>query len=185
MLDSSITRTVSGQVPLPKADGNGSPAYRPLPKERVEVNPTKGYNMTRGDWVQVDDLPQETFVRAWRRLDTFRGECRFSTGFLGIAANELQQRVRRDRRRLQSEAQNAPWSIWTPAMAPRPHGYGCTLTARSTKLSRSTACECQKLVGVDKSTLTQWEQGKHKPRRDRAVPEASCPLSQRRPRRRY
>ena len=25
------------------------------------------------------------------------------------------------------------------------------------------ACKCQKLLGVDKSTLCKWEQGKHKP----------------------
>ncbi len=27
------------------------------------------------------------------------------------------------------------------------------------------AVECQKLLGVDKSTLTRWEQGRHKPSR--------------------
>jgi transcriptional regulator with XRE-family HTH domain len=27
------------------------------------------------------------------------------------------------------------------------------------------AVECQKLLGVDKGTLTRWEQGKHKPSR--------------------
>jgi DNA-binding XRE family transcriptional regulator len=31
------------------------------------------------------------------------------------------------------------------------------------------AYECQKLLGVDKSTLTKWEQGKHKPSREHCV----------------
>jgi DNA-binding transcriptional regulator YiaG len=31
---------------------------------------------------------------------------------------------------------------------------------------KMTAVECQKILGVDKSTLTKWEQGKHKPSRE-------------------
>ncbi len=63
--------------------------------------------MTRGDGPQADDLAQETFVRAWRRLDSFRAEGRFSTWVFGIAANEFRQRLRRERRRLEREAQTA------------------------------------------------------------------------------
>ena len=31
---------------------------------------------------------------------------------------------------------------------------------------KMTAVKCQKLLGVDKSTLLGWEQGKHKPTRE-------------------
>jgi RNA polymerase sigma-70 factor (ECF subfamily) len=43
--------------------------------------------MTGGDVHLADDLAQETFLRAWRRLDRFRGEASFSTWLFGIACN--------------------------------------------------------------------------------------------------
>jgi RNA polymerase sigma-70 factor (ECF subfamily) len=54
--------------------------------------------LTRGDEALADDLAQETFLRAWRRLETFRAEARFSTWLFGIAMNEFRGRLRRDRR---------------------------------------------------------------------------------------
>lgn len=54
--------------------------------------------LTRGDAALADDLAQETFVRAWRKLETFRTEARFSTWLFGIAVNEFRARLRRDRR---------------------------------------------------------------------------------------
>ena len=56
--------------------------------------------LTRGDDALADDLAQETFLRAWRKLETFRGESRFSTWLFGIAVNEFRTRLRRDRRHL-------------------------------------------------------------------------------------
>jgi RNA polymerase sigma-70 factor (ECF subfamily) len=35
--------------------------------------------LTRGDEALADDLAQETFLRAWRKLETFRAEARFSS----------------------------------------------------------------------------------------------------------
>ena len=43
--------------------------------------------MTRGDSHLADDLAQETFIRAWKHLASFRGEARFSTWLFGIAVN--------------------------------------------------------------------------------------------------
>lgn len=54
--------------------------------------------LTRGDEALADDLAQETFLRAWRKLETFRAEARFSSWLLGIAVNEFRSRLRRDRR---------------------------------------------------------------------------------------
>ncbi len=50
--------------------------------------------MTRGDWHLADDLAQETFLKAWQKLATFRGEARFSTWLLGIAFNEFRRAAR-------------------------------------------------------------------------------------------
>ncbi len=38
-----------------------------------------------GDQARADDLAQETFLLAWRKLDQFRGEARFSTWLYRIA----------------------------------------------------------------------------------------------------
>lgn len=41
--------------------------------------------LLHGDEAAADDLAQETFVLAWRKLDQFRGEARFSTWLYRIA----------------------------------------------------------------------------------------------------
>ncbi len=51
--------------------------------------------MTRGDTHLADDLAQETFVKAWRKLHTYRGSARFSTWLFGIAVNEFRNVARR------------------------------------------------------------------------------------------
>jgi len=41
--------------------------------------------LLHGDEATADDLAQETFLLAWRKLDQFRGEARFSTWLYRIA----------------------------------------------------------------------------------------------------
>ena len=43
----------------------------------------------------LDDLVQDTFIRAFRAVDRFRGECRFRTWLLAIGANVLRDEGRR------------------------------------------------------------------------------------------
>jgi RNA polymerase sigma factor (sigma-70 family) len=45
--------------------------------------------MTRGDAHRADDLAQETFLKAWHKLHTYRGSSRFSTWLFGVAYNEF------------------------------------------------------------------------------------------------
>lgn len=58
--------------------------------------------MTRGDTHLADDLAQETFVKAWKKLDTYRGGSKFSTWLFGIAVNEFRD-VARQRKELSLE----------------------------------------------------------------------------------
>ena len=51
--------------------------------------------MTRGDAHLGDDLAQETFVKAWQKLHTYRGTASFSTWLFGIAVNEFRTVARR------------------------------------------------------------------------------------------
>lgn len=41
--------------------------------------------LVRGDDATADDLAQEVFITAWKKLDQFRGEARFSTWIYRIA----------------------------------------------------------------------------------------------------
>jgi RNA polymerase sigma-70 factor, ECF subfamily len=54
-------------------------------------SPVRGFIMrlTRGDTHLADDIAQETFVRAWRKLHTWRGGSRFSTWLFSIAYHEF------------------------------------------------------------------------------------------------
>jgi RNA polymerase sigma factor (sigma-70 family) len=54
-------------------------------------------HLTRGDSARSDDLAQETFIRAWRGLESYRGGSRFGTWLLGIAYN-LYRNERRGRK---------------------------------------------------------------------------------------
>ena len=60
-------------------------------------SPVRGFltKMTRGDSHTADDLAQETFVKAWEKLETFRGNSRFQTWLFGIAINQFRQTARR------------------------------------------------------------------------------------------
>src|SRR5690349_6407653 len=52
--------------------------------------------LTRNDPAWADDLAQEVFLLAWRKLDQFRGDSRFSTWLFRISyTTYLQSRRRR------------------------------------------------------------------------------------------
>lgn len=54
--------------------------------------------LLRGDAAGADDLAQETFLLAWRKLDQFRGEARFSTWLYRIAYSCFLQAYRKQPR---------------------------------------------------------------------------------------
>lgn len=51
--------------------------------------------LLHGDVARADDLAQETFLRAWRKLHQFRGEARFATWLYRIAYSCFLQAVRK------------------------------------------------------------------------------------------
>jgi len=66
--------------------------------------------LTRTDVALADDLAQETFLRAYKNIRSFRGEARFSTWLYRIAYNCFRENARRrkelvgiDEEQLQSE----------------------------------------------------------------------------------
>jgi RNA polymerase sigma-70 factor (ECF subfamily) len=53
-----------------------------------------------GDGGDATELMQDVFIRAWRRLATFRGECAFSSWLHRLAVNTMLENARGDRRRI-------------------------------------------------------------------------------------
>jgi len=73
--------------------------------------------MTRGDAHRADDLAQETFLKAWQKLHTYRGSARFSTWLFGIAFNEFRMAGRRQKELAWEEAGESPADLAEPVAA--------------------------------------------------------------------
>jgi len=57
------------------------------------------YSVLAND-ADAEEAAQEAFLKAYSRLDQFRGECKFSTWLVQIAINEARMKRRKDRRAL-------------------------------------------------------------------------------------
>jgi len=53
-----------------------------------------------GDSADATELMQDVFIKAWRRLATFRGDCAFSSWLHRLAVNTMLENTRTDRRRV-------------------------------------------------------------------------------------
>lgn len=76
-----------------------------------------------GDPARAEELTQDVFVRAWRRLGTFRGDSAFSTWLHRLAVNEVYQAFRSERRRHARVMATDDLSVYehaNPEAVPRP-----------------------------------------------------------------
>jgi RNA polymerase sigma-70 factor (ECF subfamily) len=53
-----------------------------------------------GDSSDATELMQDVFIRAWRRLSTFRGDCAFSSWLHRLAVNTMLENARGEQRRV-------------------------------------------------------------------------------------
>jgi len=74
--------------------------------------------MTRGDLHLADDLAQETFLKAWQKLQTFRGAAKFSTWLFGIAFNEFCGAARQKKELALEEMAESPPELEQSPTAP-------------------------------------------------------------------
>src|SRR5471030_3229165 len=73
-------------------------AYAALVKEHQKMVHAVAFRMA-GSLADAEDLTQETFLRAFRQLDSYRAESKFSTWLCQIAMNlGLNWRARENRR---------------------------------------------------------------------------------------
>src|SRR5262245_37595083 len=84
--------------------------------------------MTRGDSHLADDLAQETFLKAWSKLRSYRGGAKFSTWLFGIAINEFRGVARRRKELSLEEIEDLPPETEEPAAAASDHSLRLDLT---------------------------------------------------------
>ncbi len=53
-----------------------------------------------GDSSDATELMQDVFIKAWRRMGTFRGDCAFSSWLHRLTVNTMLENARSDRRRI-------------------------------------------------------------------------------------
>jgi RNA polymerase sigma factor (sigma-70 family) len=90
---------------------------------RRHQSPVRGFlaRMTRGDAHLADDLAQETFLKAWQKLKTYRGGARFSTWLFGIAFNEFRMASRRRKELALEDVDESPLETQEPPAARDSH----------------------------------------------------------------
>ena len=81
-----------------------------------------------GDGTEAEDAAQETFLRAYTKLNTYQQDRKFSSWLLSIASHYCIDRLRRRRYQLVSWDDLPPWR-WLPATDPEPEE--ATLTHES------------------------------------------------------
>ena len=78
--------------------------------------------------VESEDAAQEAIINAYRHLNSFRMESKFSTWLVTIAVNQARQKLRRDKRAtFESSTTKIPMSCPRSTSAPR----GTAVTTRS------------------------------------------------------
>jgi RNA polymerase sigma-70 factor (ECF subfamily) len=75
--------------------GNDRRAFEQLLRRHQGMVRAQLRRLLHGDEAAADDLAQETFLLAWRKLDQFRGEAKFSTWLYRIAYACFLQACRR------------------------------------------------------------------------------------------
>ncbi|MEM7415811.1 MAG: RNA polymerase sigma factor [Gemmatimonadota bacterium] len=103
-----------------QAKGGDQRAFRALYEKHVDRIYRLAYRMA-GEEALAMDFTQEAFVRAWNRLDQFRGDAAFSTWLhsitVSVALNGL-RKVDRHRKRERSLEDAAPVAVARPQVEP-------------------------------------------------------------------
>lgn len=102
--------------------GNDQRAFEQLVRRHQGMVRAQLRRLLHGDEAAADDMAQETFVLAWRKLDQFRGEAKFSTWLYRIAYSCFLQAIRR-----QSLPANEVDDDTLEQVAARPHAVDLQL----------------------------------------------------------
>lgn len=95
MADSAAEARIDKALIARVLAGNDQRAFGQLVRRHQGMVRAQLRRMLHGDEAAADDLAQETFLLAWRKLDQFRGDARFSTWLYRIAYACFLQTCRR------------------------------------------------------------------------------------------
>ena len=109
---SAVVKDTSGQVPsttgedkaatleyVRRAQAGDVAAFETLYREQSGRIFALCLRLRGGDRADATELMQDVFVRAWRRLATFRGDSAFSSWLHRLAVNTMLENARTERRR--------------------------------------------------------------------------------------
>lgn len=89
--EARVDRALVARVVL----GNDQRAFEQLLRRHQGMVRAQLRRLLRGDEAAADDLAQETFLLAWRKLEQFRGDAKFSTWLYRIAYSCFLQAIRK------------------------------------------------------------------------------------------
>ena len=95
MADSAAEARVDQALVVRALLGNDARAFEQLLRRHQGMVRAQLRRLLHGDEATADDLAQETFLLAWRKLDQFRNDARFSTWLYRIAYSCFLQAVRK------------------------------------------------------------------------------------------
>lgn len=95
-----MVETEEDQAWVEQSRGGDHAAFAALVRKHQQMVHTLTYRMT-GSLADCKDLAQETFIRAYRQLDSYQGTARFSTWLYRIAMNSCLDWRRQQQRRVQ------------------------------------------------------------------------------------
>ena len=95
MADSAAEARVDQALVVRARLGNDPRAFDQLVRRHQGMVRAQLRRLLHGDHAAADDLAQEAFLLAWRKLDQFRGDARFSTWLYRIAYSCFLQACRK------------------------------------------------------------------------------------------
>jgi RNA polymerase sigma-70 factor, ECF subfamily len=112
MKTSAVESDTIGNYPSTSADDKAAPlerirraqsgdvaAFELLYREHSPRIYALCLRLKAGDKSDATELLQDVFIKAWRRLDTFRGDCAFVSWLHRLAVNTMLENARSDQRR--------------------------------------------------------------------------------------
>jgi RNA polymerase sigma-70 factor, ECF subfamily len=137
VLSEVVVSTVDPAATVREAQAGSVPAFERLYREHAPRVYALCLRLA-ADRVQAEELTQDVFVRAWQKLESFRGESAFGTWLHRLAVNEVLGRRRADGRRGARVMIAEDLTIFESARVPAQEGARLDLEAAVATLPEAT-----------------------------------------------
>jgi RNA polymerase sigma-70 factor (ECF subfamily) len=130
---------------IQKAAAGDRVAFRSLVLEHSQAMFRLAWRLTC-DQSSAEDIVQEAFIKAWRKIDNFRMESSFRSWLHRITVNTAMDYLRKQSRRKKFETEEPEWESL-------PAGVETTSPAEQIDLSRQTQTAMMKLSDNERTVL--------------------------------